>query len=337
MAGAQQRVLPARLDGATVVARLVALLVRPHEPPHPDLLHDALAVLLDGLQLRSAVLHDVSDGSVLATAGEVVRAVPLRRGAPPASVELPVRGLGGGDLAVLAVAGALPATLPALRTAAAVLGLALARQPHAGPSLDPLGRALLADVEADRAQLASLLHDGAVQDLVAARYAIDAATRGQRLEDARDAVQAALVALRRSLWHLRPRGEGDLAAALSALSDRLLEAGLRPLVVRADAGVEVLPATAATTAYRLVQALALEPSASAGALLVVLQRTELAVVVDVGGAPRLTDPQRWHRRARALGGDLSLAGCRWRLSLPLDPAGVPPAPRTSPPTPKAVP
>jgi signal transduction histidine kinase len=60
----------------------------------------------------------------------------------------------------------------------------------------------LAEAQADAA--ADTLHDGALQALVVARYAADAAVRGGDASAARDAVQDALVALRRAVWLLRP-------------------------------------------------------------------------------------------------------------------------------------
>ena len=73
---------------------------------------------------------------------------------------------------------------------------------------------LLAAAERDLDCLADRLHDGALQALVVARYACDAVARGADPALARDAVQDALVTLRREVWLLRPRGDDGLMTAL---------------------------------------------------------------------------------------------------------------------------
>ncbi len=77
---------------------------------------------------------------------------------------------------------------------------------------------MLALAEADADAAADGLHDGALQALVVARYAADAAVRGGDPAAARDAVQEALVALRRAVWLLRPRGAQGLLEALRQLA-----------------------------------------------------------------------------------------------------------------------
>ncbi len=156
--------------------------------------------------------------------------------------------------------------------------------------------------EQDRDALADALHDGAVQHLVAARWAADAGDTAL----VREAVQTALVELRRALWHLRPRG-ADLAAALQELVRRLDEAGGRPVALDAGPGAATTPAGAAL-AYRLVQDLAGAPGD--GALRVRLDGD--AVVVRGADAP----DDRWAQRARALGGDLTTEADALRLTLP---------------------
>ena len=113
--------------------------------------------------------------------------------------------------------------------------------------------ALLAAADADLDTLGDRLHDGALQELTGARYACDAVARGADPAVARDAVQHALVSLRRELWLLRPRGEHGLAAALSDLSEQLEAAGRPGLRLQADP-VGALPPASAVMAYRLVQA-----------------------------------------------------------------------------------
>jgi hypothetical protein len=250
----------------------------------------ALDALVTGLGLRTALLRTPA-GSTL---GGFV-AVP---GDP--TVELPVHGRSGALVATLTVSGATPDRLPALRSAAAVLGLALA------PGDDP--------VEGDRDAVADALHDGPVQALVVARYACDAAVRGADPALARDAVQTSLVDLRRFLWHLRPRGAGGLMEALDQLSVQLVEAGGPALVVLGDvAAAGALRGAPAVTAYRLVQAVA---RPDAGPVRVTLRTDGRTLRVDVDGGAELPGPDRWLRRVQAHGGDLSTSTGRVRLVLP---------------------
>jgi signal transduction histidine kinase len=248
-----------------------------------------------------------------------MRVVP----APDASattVELPVRA-GGRDAAVLTVIGARPSQLPTLRAAAAVLGLALSR-PSGGPSPEAAADLVAAgDAEADEA--ADRLHDGAVQALVVAHYAAESAARGGDPVAAREAVQAALVELRRALWHLRPRGAGaeGLPGALGQLSARLDEAGLPALGFVLDEPLAAaLPAPVVSMAYRLVQTIAVRPGGEP--VRVVMRREGFAVVLDIEGGLPLPDVDRWARKARGLGGTLTSRGARTRLAVPLN------APRT---------
>jgi signal transduction histidine kinase len=182
---------------------------------------------------------------------------------------------------------------------------------------------LLDDAEASQDDLADVLHDGAVQALVVARYAADAAVRGGDPVEARDAVQEALVAVRRHLWHLRPRGAASLVASLEQLSEQRVQAGGSPLRLVAQAD---LHGTAGVTAYRLVQAISLDPDS--GTIRVGVRREGGVAVValdsDVPGDLPLPAPDRWARRARALGGDLFFSTGCLRLVLPLTEARTAP-------------
>lgn len=308
------------VDSWTAVARVCALLVRADSDLR-SMLPGALAELVRGTGLRSAVLRQVPSGRLLAMAGDTVAAVqaarpseaPARR---PGAVELAVHGLGGVELAALIVVGARTDTLPALRACAAVLGLALAAHAaQAGPPAHDAG-ALLEAAESERGELADALHDGPVQDLLAARYAADLAERTGDVPALRNALQQTLVGLRRSLWHIRPRGGPDLPAALEQLGRRLAEAGKPPLLLRTEPGAQALTGPGATTAYRLVQALGLARGAGQPPLEVTLRVQSGQLLLDVPGAP-LTDPDRWLRRARALRGDLRVDSGGVRLALPL--------------------
>lgn len=316
---------PPQLADALLPGRLAELLSDHGESS----LTEALDLLVAELGLCSAVLRDADlpggslpahrSGRLRALAGDPVPAVPAMRVVPSSdtattTVELPVRAAGR-DAGVLAVVGARPSQLPVLRAAAAVLGLALSRpiRPGADDSVADLVAA--ADAEADAA--ADLLHDGPVQALVVAHYAAEAAARGGDPAAAREAVQAALVELRRSLWHLRPRGQGDggLSGALALLSARLEEAG-RPALgyVLDELLAAALPAPVLSTAYRLVQAVAVPPGGEP--VRVTLRREGATVVLDVEGGTALPDVPRWASKARALGGSLTATGARVRLAVP---------------------
>lgn len=178
--------------------------------------------------------------------------------------------------------------------------------------------ALLALADADLDALGDRLHDGVLQALVVARYACDAVGRGADPALARDAVQQALVALRREVWHLRPRGELGLPAALADLSAQL-EAADRPgLLLDVDPAVAALLAPAGVAAaYRLVQALAGERP-----LTVHLSRDGDRAVLALGAglADVDADPAAWRLRARALGGELRTGPARTPAGLARTPA-----------------
>lgn len=307
---------PVVTDPCVVLGRFAGLLADGSALPA------ALDALVAGLGLRTAVLRSVA-GELLAVGGEALHAVPALRSLPPAhpSVELPVSGRAGTQLATLTVKGARPSQLPILRTAAAVVGLALALAPT--PSATDLFEA----AEADRDELADSLHDGPVQSLVVARYAADAAVRGGDATIARDAVQQALVEVRRTLWSLRPRGSTGLVAALEQLVVQLAEAGAAPLGLLGGTDVT---GPHAVLAFRLVQAVT-GPSP----VRVALRVDGPTVVIDIDGGAPLPSPERWVRRARSLGGDLAASAGRLRLALPATCSSQDPAPsgndaRTSP-------
>jgi hypothetical protein len=250
----------------------------------------ALRALESGLSLSALGLRDLGGRLV---AGSSAPEGPV--------LEIPVHGRAGTPLGMLVAVGAVPSHLPVLRSAAAVLGLALTPP-------EPL------DVEDDRDALADALHDGPVQSLVVARYASDAAVRGGDAVAARDAVQAALVEARRFLWQLRPRGSAGLVEAMDQLSTHLVEAGGSSLGLVGDVeAAAALRGPAGVTAYRLVQAVA---KADGPPVRVGLRTDGDRLVVDVDGGVPLPDPDRWLRRAQALGGDLETSAGRLRLLLP---------------------
>ena len=205
-------------------------------------LSEALHGLAAGLPVRNVVVR-AADGELLGVGGEalqVMQVVPAHE----VSLELPVPGPGGTPLAALSVRGGRPSQLPVLRAAAAVLGLALS----AAPAQD-----LVEDREQELDELADALHDGPMQSLMVARYAVDAALRGSDLEPARAAVQDALVELRQLLGTCVPAASDGLLPALEQLTTK----GGAPARARRcpRLRLDVEPAVA-TLAYRVVQAAA---------------------------------------------------------------------------------
>ena len=179
--------------------------------------------------------------------------------------------------------------------------------PDASPCC-PDAAALLAAADAHADALADRLHDGALQALVVARYAADAAVRGADAALTRDAVQDALVALRRAVWLIRPRGEDGLVTALAQLCAQRVAGGAPPLALVVDeAAADALPPTARAVAYRFVQA------SSGDAVEIAHDGTD--VVVSVPGV--VADRAGWAARARALGGRLEADGATTRLVLPV--------------------
>jgi len=277
---------PVVAEPSAVLGALAEGLADGHDLP------EALDQLVRGLGLRGAAVRSAA-GDLLGTAGEVLR----DSSAPVLELAVPTR---GGLPASLTVTGARPSHLPTLRAAAGILGLALA----------PVSSALLMDAaDAERDQLADTLHDGPVQALVVARLAADVAVRGGDPVAARDAVQAALVELRRALWQIRPRGSAGLAEALEQLSAQRVEAGLAPLGLVVDPAA-ALSGTSGALAFRLVQ-VAAGPSSR-----VAVRTDGSTVTVHVDGGT-LPAPELWGARARALGGDLFASAGRLRLVLPL--------------------
>lgn len=285
---------------------------------------EVLADVVRHVGFRSAVLR-TAGGDLLAVAGDVVHAVPTDRteSGPVPVVELPLS-TGLTPFATLTVVGARVGDLPLLRALVAVLSLNLAR-----PVPDRLPLALLEAADDDSSAVADALHDGPVQDLLAARLAADAAVRSGDLGSVRDAVQTALQSLRRALWFLRPRGvdDGGLGGALGQLSARLEEAGRPPLALDLQPlDAAALSSHAASVGYRLVQSAAAQPGEPSTR--VRLCRTADGVQLTVGTDRPLTAPAVWAARAQAVGGSLTVRADRAVLTIPADPGDRPSAPPT---------
>ena len=198
--------------------------------------------------------------------------------------------------------------------------LVRAPEPRRGEPAPDLPSAVLALGEAQADALADTLHDGALQALVVARYAADAAVRGGDAVLARNAVQDALVALRDAVWLLRPRGEQGLGQALRQLARHLEATGGAPLLLDVDDEAAValdasLSAACATVAYRLVQ-----HAAGTTPLTVRVRCTPDGLRLTLDAA--VPDPAGEALRARAVGATLLAARSRTTLHLPVRPAPV---------------
>lgn len=331
---------PTVADGALLAGQVAVMLAVAGDA----MLTDALRLMVRTLGLRSAVLRstdlpgaDLPGPELLALAGEVVHAaLPLSPvGRPPAApveagpLTVPVQA-NGRDRATLTVEGCRPAQLPVVRACAAVIALVLAAgsaEVDAGIVLD-----LLRAESDDRDAAADALHDGPLQSLVVARYAADATVHGADPSVARDAVQAALVGLRRTMWQLRTRGADDLAGALRQLDERLKEGDRPPLLLQVDpVSAGQLTGLAASTAYGLVQAAALVERTQP--LTVELLATRRSTVLTIAGEVPALD--RWEVRLRALGAVTTAAAGGVLVRFPR-PGAAPAAGCPAPADPRAV-
>ncbi len=190
--------------------------------------------------------------------------------------------------------------------------VAPASLPDAAASQQAL--ALLALADADATALGDAMHDDVLQALVVARYATESVARGADPELAREAVQHALVTLRRTVWLLRPRGSDGLGAALSELAAQHAAAGRVPPTLTLDAEAADLVGPLAGTVYRFVQSV----DDGTGARVVVRRDAE-SLVVHVDGCP--ADVAGWRARAAAHGGRLTTGPDGTTLLAPWPPTG----------------
>jgi signal transduction histidine kinase len=161
----------------------------------------------------------------------------------------------------------------------------------------------LAEVEAERAALARLLHDEVAQSMLAARFTADLAGSPEVAE----AVRAAISEVTSAMWRLKPRtSEGQLVRALDELAER--RTGV-VLSFRADGVPDRLDVAAATVAFRVVQAAVDACRATTMDVRVELRGGVLTVSVCDDGAPYDdaayapgSELTRWLARAGALGG-----------------------------------
>jgi signal transduction histidine kinase len=232
------------------------------------------------------------------------------------ALDAPVRRRGA-VLAVLTGFSADPFTAEqaaSLTALADALGLALAaaRADDTAPGRRQAGQAVL-DSEADRAQLATALHDRVSHDLVALQYTAELVRAGKAApDDLREPVRAALAAYRQAPRDLRAHAlEGGLRAALAELARRVAadrpDDGLPPLkvTIRADdAQLDELPPPVAVTVERVAEALLRGAIGRASVFAGVHGQTVKLRVDSADIACDASELDRWNRRVSALGGIL---------------------------------
>jgi signal transduction histidine kinase len=167
----------------------------------------------------------------------------------------------------------------------------------------PRLRPALAEVEAERAAMARLLHDDVMQTLITARWFAEKAGDTETA----DAVRAAIAEAGAAMWRLRPRtADGHLVRALGELADRHSD---RVVALRTDGVPEIIDPDAATIAFRVVQA-ALDAStgetvdvrvAVAGGMLTVSVCDD-GPAYDTALHERDSELTRWLARAGTVGG-----------------------------------
>ncbi|MFL6138365.1 MAG: hypothetical protein ACJ74O_11250 [Frankiaceae bacterium] len=261
-------------------------------------LRDALAVEAS-VVVRAAGDAGSGSGAVLAAAHPSVVPLPRAAGSPAVlSVSVQVDGEPVCLMSVIAHEELGEPDRVLIEAHADLVGLALAAaRPRAELA------ALVLDEEADRAQIAADLHEGAVGSLIAARHALATGHDGGAVGAV---VQRAMRELRRVVTAQRARGiDGDLIRALRGLVDELRGSGRRAtLSVTGLPRAGVSPACA-VVAHR-VAAAAVDGS-TGRPVIAVTGCGEEAFTVSVTGAADPHDAgalDRWSRRARALGGDL---------------------------------
>lgn len=224
-------------------------------------------------------------------------------------LDVPVRAAGE-PLGVLTATAATPFSTwraDALLALADVLALALSAGPRA---THVAGRAGLDD-EADRAQVAAVLHETVGRALVTVRYTAEQVAAGRADPAALDdPVRAALTAYRQAQRDLRAHAlDAGLRAALRELAARgegdRPDDGWRPVEVSVHADDpaldEVAPAVAVTV-QRVAEA-ALRGAKGRALVVAVTQGATVKLTVECAdNAYDAGELVRWARRASALGG-----------------------------------
>jgi signal transduction histidine kinase len=289
-------------------------------------LDDVLQLSAQALGCDELVLRDAGGAGVLARGQAAPIPIP-RAELDRWALDAPVRRRGV-VLAVLTGSSSEPFTAEqaaALTALADALALALA----AARADDDAGRRqagqAVLDSEADRAQLATALHDRVAHDLVALQYTAELVRDGKAAPgDLREPVRTALTAYRQAQRDLRAHAlEGGLRAALAELARRVAadrpDDGQRPLkvTIRADdAQLDELPPPIAVTVERVAEALLRGAAGRASVFAEVDGQTVKLRVDSADIACDASELDRWNRRVSALGGILESDPHGVELTLP---------------------
>jgi hypothetical protein len=278
-----------------------------------EVVHDVLQLSAQALGCDELVLRDAASHGVLARAQ--VSAGPLpREDRQRWGLDAPVRRRGS-VLAVLTATAGDPFTAEqaaALTALADTLGLALAAECGHDPAAArrQAGQAVL-DSEADRAQLATALHDRVARDLVALHYTAELVRQGKAAPgDLREPARAALTAYRQAQRDLRTHAlEAGLRSALAELGTRVAadrpDDGQPPLrlTIRAnDPQLDELPPPVAVTIERVAEAVLRGATSQASVFAAVEGQTVKLRVDSADIACDASEMDRWNRRVSALGG-----------------------------------
>jgi len=292
-----------------------------------EAVRDVLQLSAQALRCDELVLRDASGAGVVARAQ--TGAVPVQRAdADRWALDAPVRRQGL-VLAVLTATAGEPFTAEraaALTALADVLGLALAaaRADDDTAARRQAGQAVL-DSEADRAQLATALHDRIAHDLVALQYTAEQVREGKAAPgDLREPARAAVSAYRQAQRDLRAHAlEAGLRSALAELASRVAadrpDDGRPPLRVTIqanDAELDELPPPVAVTVERVAESLLRGASGRASVWAAVRDQTVKLRVDSADIACDASELDRWNRRVHALGGHLRTDSGGVELSLP---------------------
>jgi hypothetical protein len=320
LSAAQPTVAPAEAALATV-ARLLAARGR-------DAVPDALVVALAAVGCTELVLRSSHAGEVLGRAarlGVPLSSVPVQSRGVPWALDVPLRSCGALQ-GVLTASSDEPFTADQAGVLTGMGDLLALGLSAAGPGDDvaDAGRAVL-DAEADRAQVATAMHETVGEALVTIRYTADLIASGRCGPGELDEpVRAALAALR--VAHRDMRAYALEAGLLSALRELPTRGGgdrpaddrpaLQVAVTAEDPRLDALPPPVAVTVQRVAEA-ALRDAGGRVEVVATYDGQRVKLCVESAEiAYDASELDRWARRASALGGDLRVRPDGVELNLP---------------------
>ncbi|HET6818522.1 MAG TPA: histidine kinase [Mycobacteriales bacterium] len=298
---------------ASALAGLLPAVVRLLCAAGAEAVDDVVQLSAQALGCEELVLRDAGGPGVVARAQPSLVPSP-RHDRQRWALDAPVRRRGSVLAVLTATAGEpfTPERASALTAVADVLALALAADRSDEPvDLRRLAGQAVLDSEADRAQLATALHDRVAQDLVALQYTAEQISAGKAAPgDLREPVRTAVTAYRQAQRDLRAHAlEAGLRSALAELGRRVAadrpDDGQPPLrvTIRAnDALLDELPPPVAVTVERVAEAV-LRGATSRASVFAAVEGESVKLRVDSADiACDASEMDRWNRRVSALGG-----------------------------------